>query len=445
MSISATAIFDIGKTNKKFFLLDKDLNELHHDYRQFEEIEDDDGFPGENLAALSEWMKDVLAAALQDARYQVHTLNFSGYGASLVHLDERGQVATPFYNYLKPFPESLRQRFYDHYGTQEQHDLETASPTLGMLNSGLQLYWLKQIKPQQFATIRHTLHFPQYLSYLFTGQLVSEPTSVGCHTKLWDFRHGHYHAWVRQEGLEALLPPIVPTNHSCNIEWRGKPLNVGVGIHDSSAALLPYRQRHPDPFILLSTGTWNISLNPFTQEVLSREELQRDCLTFLDPQGQPVKAARLFLGNELEHQLKRLNTIFHKEADYYRAIPPDEQFSDDLASGTMDSLFYPETIDNPIPSEVLHPGRWQPEALVTYEEAYHHLLGGLAILQKESLLLAQGQSPIRQVFIDGGFANNSLFVGMLQRLLPDHTFHPSSLPMGSAYGAAIIVRPKSPK
>ena len=440
MRTPVTAVFDIGKTNKKFFLLDADLNELHQEYRQLELSEDDDGFPCEDLSALGEWMKDVVAQALRDDRYQVEALNFSGYGASLVHLDEQGNVATPFYNYLKPFPDDLLQQFYEQYGPPERHDLETASPTLGMLNSGMQLYWLKKIKPQRFDTIRSTLHFPQYLSYLFTGELVTEPTSVGCHTKLWNFDEQQYHRWVQQEELEPLFPPTVATTQYYPVELEGHTLKVGVGIHDSSAALVPYQRRHSDPFILLSTGTWNISLNPFTQEALSPHELQRDCLTFLDPQGQAVKAARLFLGNELEHQLQKLNNHFAKDADYYRDILPDDQLIHQLADGASVRLFYPDTIDNPLVDEVLTPEQWHLENFATYEEAYHHLMWGLALLQRESLLLAQGASTIHQVFVDGGFANSALFIRMLECLLPDHTFHPSSLPMGSAYGAALVMR-----
>ena len=47
MQIPVTAIFDIGKTNKKFFLFDDDLKEVHQEYQQFDLIEDDDGEPGE--------------------------------------------------------------------------------------------------------------------------------------------------------------------------------------------------------------------------------------------------------------------------------------------------------------------------------------------------------------------------------------------------------------
>ena len=37
---------------------------------------------------------------------------------------------------------------------------------------------------------------------------------------------------------------------------------VGAGLHDSSAALIPYLSAFREPFILLSPGTWCISLNP---------------------------------------------------------------------------------------------------------------------------------------------------------------------------------------
>ena len=441
MSTPVTAIFDIGKTNKKFFLFDRDLNKVHYEYLQLEQTEDDDGFPCEDLNVLGTWMREVMNEALRSAEHSVQALNFSGYGASLVHLDAQGRVATPFYSYLKPFPEKLLREFEAQYGPAEQNDLETGSPTLGMLNAGMQLYWLKKTKPRQFAAIRHTLHFPQYLSYLFTGQLACEPTSVGCHTKLWDFQRHQYHAWVHQEGVDRLFPTIVPASHSFATRLLNQEVQIGVGIHDSSAALVAYQHRYQEPFILLSTGTWNICLNPFTEEPLTPEELRKDCLFFLDVRGRLVKAARLFLGNEFEHQVKRLNKTFGKEPEYYRTILGNESITNALASGSIGGQFYPDTIGNLLPTEVLTPHRWQPELFDTYEEAYHHLVWGLAVLQKESLLLAQGASPIHQVFVDGGFAHNVLFIRMLERLLPDRTFRISSLPMGSAYGAAMAMKP----
>ena len=56
---------------------------------------------------------------------------------------------------------------------------------------------------------------------------------------------------------------------------------VGIGLHDSSAALIPYLMNFKEPFVLISTGTWCISLNPFNEAPLTKEELKSDCLSYM--------------------------------------------------------------------------------------------------------------------------------------------------------------------
>ena len=90
--IKVTAVFDIGKTNKKFFLFDKDFREVHKEYIQFDELVDEDGHPTENLPALQKWLKDVFHRILDANEFDVKAINFSTYGASLVHLDENGNT-----------------------------------------------------------------------------------------------------------------------------------------------------------------------------------------------------------------------------------------------------------------------------------------------------------------------------------------------------------------
>lgn len=51
MKQKVTAVFDIGKTNKKFFLFDKDFKEIHKEYTSFDEIKDEDGHPTEDIHA----------------------------------------------------------------------------------------------------------------------------------------------------------------------------------------------------------------------------------------------------------------------------------------------------------------------------------------------------------------------------------------------------------
>src|SRR5262249_19662768 len=150
----------------------------------------------------------------------------------------------------------------------------------GMLNSGLQLYWMKQAKTERFGQITTSLHLPQYFSFLLTGQKFSDITSVGCHTLLWDFEKNDYHPWVYEEKISTLLAPVQLPRHRVRIETNGHPVSVGIGVHDSSAALMPYLVSMKDPFILLSTGTWNIAFNPFNHEPLTPEELKQDCLCY---------------------------------------------------------------------------------------------------------------------------------------------------------------------
>ncbi len=148
-----------------------------------------------------------------------------------------------------------------------------------MLNSGIQVLWLRTLKPEIFSKVRHILHFPQYMSYLITGKVFSEHTSIGCHTGLWDFDNMDYHPWVTDYGLN--LPSPVPVETVNEIVIEGKKLICGIGIHDSSASLAPYFTGNRGKFLLASTGTWCINMNPFNHEKLTVEQLDRDCLCYM--------------------------------------------------------------------------------------------------------------------------------------------------------------------
>src|SRR5206468_4823803 len=122
----------------------------------------------------------------------------------------------------------------------------------------------------------------------------SDITSIGSHTYLWDFQENRYHAWVKEEGLNEKLPEIKGCSEIAG--YTKEKIPVGVGLHDSSAALIPYLISVNEPFILLSTGTWCITLIPFRHSPLSEVELCNDCLCYFSYEGKPVKASWLFAG-----------------------------------------------------------------------------------------------------------------------------------------------------
>ena len=433
MIAPVTAIFDIGKTNKKFLLFDQDQRVVHEESITFIEKKDDDGFACDDLEGITEWVLEKIREALQMENYQLRAMNFSTYGATLVHLGMNGKPVTPLYNYLKPFPPVLMDRYFENYGGEEENNRCTASPGLGMLNSGLQLYWLKYAKPGLFEQITCSLHFPQYLSYLFTGKRVSEPTSIGCHTKLWDFDNMQYHHWLEQEGLDKLLPLPIDTGTLTYVSIEGHNLKCGVGVHDSSAALVPYLEKSSKPFLLVSTGTWSIVLNPFAQDPLTVQELNSDCLCFMRPDGKLVKASRLFLGNELALQVKKLNAYFNKGADYHTTVAYDNEW--EKGEEGNEGKFYPDTIIN---SGLL--GRedqsiWCFQHFQSFETAYHHLVWELVQLQVKSIELAKGNTRLNRIYVDGGFVRNTVFIVMLQKALPAYEIIAAEEAEGTALGA----------
>jgi sugar (pentulose or hexulose) kinase len=441
MSQSVIAIFDIGKTNKKLILFDQQYRVVHEESRTFREITDDDGYPAEDLLRVCQWVKKSFKDIKKRDDLDIKAVNVSAYGATLVHLDEKGLPATPLYNYLKPFPEELAAQFYEKYGGKEHFSTQTASPSLGMLNSGLQLYWLKYKKPELFATIKRTLHLPQYYSYLMHHKTFSEITSIGCHTGLWDFRNDRSHDWVYDEKLTSLFPAIVPTHSFKLVKSKLRSIKCGVGMHDSSAALVPYLMGFRSPFMLISTGTWNITMNPFNQDPLSVEELQRDCLNFMDYRAKPVKASRAFLGNEHDYQVRRIASHFNKAEDYHHHIRPDKKILLHLlqTNHTNEKKFYPQKMQGTGPM----PGYTGPENELSYfesfEEAYHQLMLDLVGIQISSLRLAQGNSSPEKIFISGGFCKNQLFLQLLASCYKEAKFYVSDLNRSSALGAALVM------
>lgn len=431
-------VFDIGKTTKKALVFDRDFHVMEESVQTFSETQDDDGFPADDLVAVSRWLKDRFQAYVQHPRYAISHCNVSAYGASLVNLDAHDDVVMPFYNYLKPFEGAGAERFARQYNAEKQVCVTSASPDLGFLNSGLQLYWQKTERPQVFKRIATTLHLPQYFSWLLSGHKYAEITSIGCHTMLWDYRSRNYHAWVKAERLDALFPPIAPTTHHV-LQGNGTSgLRIGVGVHDSSAALMPYLATRRNPFMLLSTGTWNICFNPFNDQPLTEHELALDCLCYLTYEGLPVKASRIFLGHEHEVQAKRLTEHFAVPPDAYQSIAFNGRLYERLEA-VDDRPFYPLGMvgTGPLPHRAALTTRL--DAFADLEEAYHQLVRYLVQWQLLSLDLVDPEGKIGDVIVVGGFTKSPIFLEILSRKMKNRRVLISDHPRASALGAAWLV------
>lgn len=418
--VPVIVIFDVGKTNKKLFLFDEHYRIIFERTARFTETTDEDGDPCENLESLRLSVFDSLREVFKMKDIEVKAINFSTYGASMVYINEDGNPLTPLYNYLKAYPEQLKQQFYKRYGGEAAFSVQSASPVLGSLNSGMQLYRLKEERPEVYAAVKYALHLPQYMSYLLSGTACSDITSIGCHTNLWDFTTNQYHRWVKEEGIQDKLAPLMPSNEVMPAVFPGNNYHIGTGLHDSSAALIPYIVSFHEPFVLISTGTWCISFNPFNNSPLTAEELEQDCLCYMTFQGKPIKASRLFAGYEHEQQVKRISDHFKQPAIRYRSLDYDPTIVLKQAGNFADR----HLVDFP-----------------TDAAAYHQLMYDIAIQQQHSTGLVLKGTKVKRIFVDGGFSKNVIYMNMLAMLFPEIEIYAASMAQATAMGAALAIHP----
>jgi sugar (pentulose or hexulose) kinase len=459
MPEAVIAILDVGKTNKKLFLFDQQYRMVWEKTYSFPETKDEDGYPCEDLELLDQWVAGAYGELFREAGPSLRAVNFSAYGASFVHIGETGKPLGPLYNYLKPYPADLQAKFYHDYGGEPTFSMLTASPVLGSLNSGMQLYRLKNQRPEWFEKIRYSLHLPQYLSFLVTGQPWSDITSIGCHTNLWNFPQNNYHEWVYREGIIAKLAPVCSSDKALVGvgPWNG--MIAGTGLHDSTAAMIPYLETFGEPFVLISTGTWCISMNPFNETPLTLAELQKDSLCYMTFQGRPVKSSRLFAGYDHEQQVKRLSGHFNKSAGYYNMVQYDadrilgvraryeqsDEPGEELGRGTVKDRGDATAKGNGEDTDrdaLVHAspfGKRDLSAFDNYEDGYCQLMLDIMVQQVASTNIVLQGTGVKRIFVDGGFGKNLLYMRLLAAAFPRIEVFAASIPQATAMGAALAI------
>ncbi len=439
--IPVVAVFDIGKTNKKLLVFDADYNVLKEEVTCFNEVADDDGFTCENIDALAAWILLEFEQLKRSEKFQLKAVNFSTYGASLVYVNHKGERVGYLYNYLKAYPPELMDRFLVSRGGIARFSEDTSSPVMGHLNAGLQLYWLKHHKAELFNSVATALHLPQYLSFLITGQHKAELTSLGCHSVMWDFAKMNYHSWLQEEGLHTRLATVTKGSEvvRCSNEFTGEEIWVGTGLHDSSAAVNPYLSRFADPFMIISTGTWVICMNPFNNELPDSKELEKGCLSYLTYRGAPIKTTMLFAGNDHDQQVKRIMQYFVIDEAYLKSMVYNAEIIEQLEKkGVLRDLKSAETG----PETATTPCLFHLRDLSSFdspEQAYHQLLIDLVIQQKASADMVLQNSEINNIYVDGGFCKNKIYMQLLANTFSTKNVFATSMTQGTALGAALAI------
>ena len=432
--IETIAVFDIGKTNKKILLFDKNLNVVFENSIRFKEIVDDDDFPCDDIEAIENWIKDQVYSILKQGVFKINAINFTTHGATLMYLDKNGKRFTPLYNYLKPLDDFDFSKFYEKYGGVEEFSRKTASPAYGMLNSGLQIYWLKNAKTNYWKKVDKILHYPQYLSYLFSHKITSDCTSIGSHTAMWDFDRMEYHTWLEEENIS--LPEPIDGKEFTMVNIKGNEIAIGSGLHDSSASLIPALEKSGGKeFVLLSTGTWIITMNPFSKEQITQFQLKNKCLCYMTTNRQQVKSSMQFLGHLHQVISSEVSSYFGLEDAYYKQLTLNKELCAQTLSHSK-KIFFPDGIREDYKTDltVLH-------HYSSYENAYYQLLFEISHLVFEAIeLILDKKNNMEDIYISGGFNKNQLFVHYLSLLMPDKKIKISDIKNESALGAALLMK-----
>ncbi|WP_406683205.1 FGGY family carbohydrate kinase [Seonamhaeicola sp. MEBiC1930] len=429
------AVFDIGKTNKKILLFDKDFNVVYSNSIRFEECVDDDNYPCDDIESIENWIKSEVKTIQEKGEFLIKAINFSTHGATLVYLDKNGKRITPLYNYLKPLEIDFNP-LYNLNGGIAEFSRKTASPAYGMLNSGLQMYWLKKSKPHFWSKVNSILHYPQYLSYIFSNKITSDFTSVGAHTAIWDFDNMKYHGWLEKENIK--LPEPKPGKNSELTTINGQEIAIGKGLHDSSSSIIPLLENHKNPdeeFILLSTGTWIICMNPFSKETLTSKQLKNDCLCFMTPDKKQVKSSMQFLGHVHEINANAISEHFEVDKEHYMNMDLNKQLCLNIFHKAQ-NVFFTDEIPEDFRGNLDHLSHYFSYEVAYYQLIYeiaHHVYKGIQnILDKDNKL--------EDIYITGGFNKNNIFTEFLSLMMPNYNIKLPQEKNASALGAAVLMK-----
>jgi len=295
-------VLDVGKTNVKIHVVDDGQQSLAT-YTRDNETLNTGPYPHTDVDGIWQWMMGVIRTCA--AEYEIAAIAVSAHGATAALVDSSlpgNGLVLPIMDYEWRGVGSVDESYERHRPPFQ----ETYSPSLpGGLNVGRQLVWQQQYYQEEFESAEAVLMYPQYWSWRLSGKLVSEVSSLGCHTDLWSPIKRDFSSLVASQGWAHLLPPLASAWESVGTVAKavatesGLPAScrVHVGVHDSNASLLRFLLARPgQDFCVVSSGTWVVCMS--TEDSLDYLNSTKDMLANVDVEGNPVPCIRFMGGRE---------------------------------------------------------------------------------------------------------------------------------------------------
>ncbi|MFP4509892.1 MAG: FGGY-family carbohydrate kinase [Spirochaetaceae bacterium] len=449
----AIAVLDIGKTNKKLCIFDETLQLVDSAVKSIPPVERGH-VRVEDVDALLEWFYEELRRFA--VQYPVRAIGCSAHGAAFVGVDNDGTQSVPLVDYTFEPDESLHAEFFAMAGDRVELQQTTATVELKpLINPAKLLYFTKQQYPDEFEKCSWFLPYPSFIGMQLTGKPNAEWTYVGCHTYLWDFQDGRWSSIADALGIRSKLPTSVGKPWDVLGTVRAEIADrcgldpqtvVTAGIHDSNAALVPYLLNQEEEFVLNSTGTWCVIMQPGETVRFEPDELGKSVFFNLSAFGKPVKTAVLMAGAEYD-VYTGIFSAMHSNAP----MPPfDPEVYRDVVYARSKFI---------LPGVVVGAGQFPDstarvvdgDEIYTLEEIrsgdrvpafFHDLPTAYAVLNLSIAVQSMvafdrvGVDRVRHVYTEGGFRKNADYNHLMASIFPDLDVFRTSMDEASAVGAA---------
>lgn len=459
------AVFDIGKTNKKLLIYDPNLNILKIEKTKIEEFSDQ-AFNHDDIREIERWL--IQSLKNNALAFNIKAISISAHGATFTCIDDNGDLAIPELSYTTDPGEAFHETFFEEFGSRESLQDETCTPDFNvLLNVAKGIKYVQNIFSDKFQHVKYILNLPQHFSFKLTGAVSVDPTYVGCHTYLWNFRENKWSRVVDKLNIRSKLPEkllkpwdVVGTISEEVVDKTGLSPGtlVTTGIHDSNASFLPHIiSSDGQDFILNSTGTWCVIMHERETVNFNKDELGKVVFYNLSAFNSPIKTAIFMGGLEFE----AYDGLFSGKAGdncdfdpelYQEIISQKKCFI--LPGITKGTGQFPNSSPRVIENgetydyEDIKSGKVSPECFKEAQTAFAVLNLSLAIQTKVSLDRVDMHNGL-PIYTEGGFSNNEAYNILVGGFYPDSDVFLTNLKEATSYGAALMgksaIEKKHPK
>ncbi len=426
MRSGCIAVIDIGKTNAKLALVDKqDLSEVEVVTRP-NTVQPGPPYPHFDVDGHWDFLLDGLATF--QASHGIDAITVTTHGASCALLGFEKTLAAPVLDYEFEGPDEVAEA----YDALRPDFAETGSPKLpGGQNVGAQIFWQFHRDPDLLERTRAVVTYPQYWGYRLTGELACDISSIGAHTDLWNPYEKCLSPLAETLGIADKIAPVKEPGAQLGTlkpeiaERTGLLADTPVfcGIHDSNASLLPHVLHRALPFSVVSTGTWVIVMT--MGGASDPLDPTRDTLINVNGLGHPVPSARYMGGREFEVYM-----------DGHKGAFDDETQAQVAKSGSM---LMPALVQDSGPFQGREATWIGSEPLLGSAERAVAVGFYLAMMTAECLALTGHRGD---VIVEGPFGKNAAFLSMLS-VATGAPVSVSQGATGTSQGAALLTLERS--